>query len=102
MYKKKPNRASQTITLKDGIDSFLNAYKLKPRFSETMAVSIWESLMGQSIAKRTISINVRKGTLFVKLDSAPLKQELNNSKSRIVNLINEEVGVDAIKEIVFL
>lgn len=102
MYKKPKYREAETLNVKEGISALLKAYRLEPRFNETMAVAIWEQLMGQSIAKRTVTLQVRKGVMYIKLSSAPLKQELSTSKKRIVDLINQEIGAEAISEIVFL
>ena len=40
--------------------------------------------------------------LFVRLTSAPLKHELVMAKTRVMELINAEVGETVIKEVVFL
>lgn len=100
MYKKEPKNDPKSI--KEGINAFLKANKLSARFSETMAVALWEELMGQSVAKRTELIQVRQKTLYVRLSSAPLKQELGLLKDQIKARLNEEVGEDVISEIVFL
>ncbi len=100
MYKKKPKNDPKSV--KEGISAFLKANKLSARFNETMAVALWEELMGQSVAKRTELIQIRQKTLFVRLSSAPLKQELSLLKDQIRKRLNEEVGEDVVSEIVFL
>jgi hypothetical protein len=46
-------------------------------------------------------LNIRKKTLFVKLDSSALKNELSFSKERIIKSLNDEVGEVVIDKIVF-
>ncbi len=60
----------------------------------------WEEMMGKLIAKHTTKITIRKGKLHIFLDSAVLKEELNYSKSKIMELVNEKLGRDAVAEVV--
>ena len=100
MYKKEPKNDPKSI--KEGINAFLKANKLSARFSEAMAVALWEETMGPSVAKRTELIQVRQKTLFVRLSSAPLKQELLLLKDQIKGKLNEQIGKEVLSEIVFL
>ena len=61
----------------------------------------WENVVGKMISKHTIKLNIRKKTLFVKLDSSALKNELSFSKERIIKSLNDEVGEVVIDKIVF-
>jgi hypothetical protein len=47
-------------------------------------------------------VYVSKGKLFVRLTSAPLKQELVMAKTRVLELLNAEVGSEAVTEVIFL
>lgn len=95
-------RKADGAPLKDCIAELLDAYKLRGKLSQTQIISSWGKLMGPSISKRTTDLFFRDNTLFVKLSSAPLKQELQISKSKLIKMLNEEVGVSLIDDIVFL
>jgi hypothetical protein len=58
--------------------------------------------MGKGIALKTKEIYFQDKKLFVNLTSAPLKHELIMSKTRVIEMINEEIGRDFIQEVVFL
>ncbi len=88
--------------MKEAIDAFLNTFKLKKKFNETYLVAYWEQMMGKSIASRTEKIFVHNRTLFLKISSAPLRQELMMAKTRLVELINSEIGEDTVDEVVFI
>lgn len=58
--------------------------------------------MGKAVALKTQEIYISNGKLFVRLSSAPLKHELVMAKTRVMELINDEVGETVIKEVIFL
>jgi predicted nucleic acid-binding Zn ribbon protein len=95
-------RNTKAIPLKEAFDSFLKVYNLKSKFSETYLVAYWEKIMGVSIAKRTEKIYIRKGVLFLRISSASLRQELVLAKTKLIKMLNEEMGEEIIKEIVFI
>ncbi len=88
--------------MKDAIDAFLNSFKLKNKFNETYLVAYWEQIMGKSIATRTEKIYINNRTLFLKVSSAPLRQELAMAKSKLISLINKELGECIVDEVVFI
>jgi predicted nucleic acid-binding Zn ribbon protein len=96
------SRKADVSSLKECIDELLNSYKLKGKLDQTHVMASWEKVMGSPIASRTVSLSFQEKKLFVKLNSAPLKQELSMSKSKIIKLLNENVGANLIDEIIFL
>ncbi|EDM34364.1 hypothetical protein PBAL39_08756 [Pedobacter sp. BAL39] len=95
---RKPN----DITLKEGIGKLLNTYKLKGKFDETSIILLWPELMGKAIANRTTQIYISQGKLFVRLESAVIKNELLMVRTGIIQKLNERAGSEVVKEIVFL
>ncbi|MFT4660266.1 MAG: putative nucleic acid-binding Zn ribbon protein [Patiriisocius sp.] len=89
-------RRSNEQSLGDAIDSFLKQTRLKSRQEELDVIAIWEDVMGSVIAKHTTSIDLRRKILYVKLDSASLRHELNLGKEKVVRMMNEKVGSDVI------
>ena len=66
------------------------------------SIGIWQELMGPTIASRTDRMFIKKKTLYVNINSAPLKQELNMSKTKVLKLINEKMGIEVIEDAKFL
>ena len=95
-------RKADTISLKDSIDAMLQAYKLNGKLSEVQLVSSWEKIMGKAISLKTQEVFVRNRKLYVRLTSAPLKHELNMAKTKVVTLINSEMGSQVIDDVIFL
>ncbi|WP_225986505.1 DUF721 domain-containing protein [Rufibacter sp. LB8] len=95
-------RKADTISLKDSIDAMLKAYKLNGKINEVQLVASWEKIMGKAISLKTQEVFVRNRKLFVRLSSAPLKHELNMAKTKVITLINSEMGQEVIDDVVFL
>ena len=102
MYNKYESRKSEVFTLKEAVQDLLNTYRLKDRFDEAQLIASWEKIMGAPIAKRTNKIFIRNKVMFVELKSAPLKHELNQSKSKVLNLFRQEFGHEIVKEVIFM
>jgi predicted nucleic acid-binding Zn ribbon protein len=86
--------------LADAIDAYMKALRLDDKYYETKIRESWESSVGKTIAKHTTDLHLKRGTLFVHLDSAPLKQELSYHKDRLRSVINESLSKSAVLEIV--
>ena len=86
--------------LKDSIKAFLKANNLEDKLMEVKVRPCWEKLMGAGIAGHTTNIALRNKKLYLTFDSAALKQELTYSKSKVIEMMNKELGEDAITEIV--
>ena len=95
-------RNTKSIPMKDAFESFLKVYNLKSKFNETYLVAYWERIMGASIAKRTEKIYIKSGVLFIRLNSAPLSQELLLAKTKLIQLLNTEIGEQVINDEVFI
>ena len=100
--KSKDPRKSEIHKIDSQIQDLLKTFKLDNKYKETELVISWEKIMGKTIAKRTQKIFIKDKKLFVKLNSAPLKSELNMSKSKIMALFFQEFGEAVVDDIIFL
>ena len=89
-------------SLKEAIEQMLKVYRLKRKFDETSLVVAWPEMMGKAIANRTKEIFIRDRKLFVRIESAVIKNELVMMRSNIIEKMNERAGSSIIDEIVFL
>lgn len=86
--------------LGDAIDAYMKALHIDDKYYETKIRESWEEFFGKTIAKHTSEVHLKKGTLFVHLSSAPLKQELSYNKDRMRAVVNENLNRTVVKEIV--
>lgn len=87
-------------SLKEAIDHLLKAYKLDDKMAEKRLIASWDSVMGAMIAKHTKDLSIRNKQLFVTLDSSALRNELSMAKTKIIKMLNDEVGQEVITEVV--
>jgi hypothetical protein len=95
------NRKSNDQSLKEAIDSMLKAFKLDGRVQQVKVIESWERLMGPAVANRTTDIKFYGKKLFVKLNSASLRQDLFQEREKIIKLLNSDAGENVVEEIVF-
>jgi predicted nucleic acid-binding Zn ribbon protein len=69
--------------------------------AESRLMQYWQHSMSPAIARYTSNINIRNRTLYVKLTSAVLKNELMLMREQLLVNLNREVGRKVIDEIVF-
>jgi len=98
----KKSNYKQGETIQEAFEELLASYKIKSKFSEAQVISSWNELMGKTIASRTSRIFIKEKKLFVELTSAPLKQELSNSKERILEIFRENYGEGIITDVILL
>ena len=101
-YKDKfSQRKSDTSSLKEAIDAMIDTYKLRGKFDENKLIAAWEGMMGKPISRRTEKIFVKDKVLFVKLNSAPLRQELTISKVKVLEIIHREFDKEMVMDVKF-
>lgn len=101
-YKNKySERKSETSSLKEVIESMLDMYKLRGKFDENKLINSWEAMMGKPIARRTDKMYMKDKVLFVKLNSAPLRQELTMSKAKVLEIIHKDFDKNMVIDVLF-
>ena len=63
---------------------------------------VWSNVIGKNVSQYTENIYIKDNTLFLKINSSVLKQELSYGIDKIIENFNEEVGSNEIKKIVFI
>ncbi len=94
-------RTSNEAPLKEVIDRWLKAYKLDGKMKEIEIINAWPELMGTAVAHRTKEISIRNRTLYLKIESSVMRDELAHGKSIIIQRVNEYAGFEIITDIWF-
>ena len=81
------------------INKLLNAYQVKSKFNEVKLRHAWELIMPQAIITRTSNLYFRNETLYIKVISAPLREELTSMESQLIENLNQELGSEIIKRV---
>ncbi|NVK63890.1 MAG: DUF721 domain-containing protein [Flavobacteriales bacterium] len=94
-------RTSNEAPLKEVINRWLKAYGLDKKMKEMDVVNSWEEMMGTAVAHRTKEIKIRNGTLYLKMDSSVMRDELSHGKQVIIQRVNEKAGFQIINDVWF-
>jgi predicted nucleic acid-binding Zn ribbon protein len=70
-------------------------------YEEFRTLQIWDSVVGETIARVTTVERLREGDLFVRVRNPSWRMELNFRKKEITVRLNKEIGRDMVRNIVF-
>lgn len=93
-------RNNSHLNLSEALNEFIQKNKLQKGIDKVDARDAWAKLMGNGVNNYTTSIELRNQTLFVSLSSSVLRQELSMGTSKIIKMLNDELGKDLIKKLV--
>lgn len=75
-----------------GIEKKLNEYR---------AVTEWEAIVGEHIARESSAVRISQGVLVVRVRTSTWRNELTLRKKEIMQKINDTLGGKIVKEIRF-
>jgi hypothetical protein len=84
----------------EALRNFLNKSNLKNGLRAVQIESIWEEVMGKTIARYTDKIQIINATLFIYTSIGALKQELIYQKPKIIERINEALQEKVITDVI--
>jgi hypothetical protein len=87
-------------SLSEALNAFIKENKLQKGIDKVMVRKAWEKIMDNGVNNYTTAIELRNETLYVSLSSSVLREELSHGKSKIIDMINEELNKDLVKNIV--
>ena len=85
-------RDNDTNKLKDLIPQMLQENKLQKGMDQMQVKEVWSQVMGKGVANYTESVSIKHQTLWVKLSSSALREELQYGQDKIITLLNESLG----------
>lgn len=95
-------KKDSSIHIKDALKKYLKEEKIDQRFNEKKLITMWSEMMGTPIASRTTGLFIKNKILFVKLSSAPLKQELTLAKAKVLELLETKMGEKIVEDVRFM
>ena len=92
----KPERSLKMV-----LTSLFNQYSNENGVSATRVQAVYRQTMGAYISNHTKKIYVKNNVLFLYIDVPSLRHELSLGKIKLINILNETLGEQQIKEIKF-
>jgi hypothetical protein len=93
-------RKKNNLSIGEALQEFISTNKLQKGIDKVLVKEAWVKLMGNGVNNYTTQIELQNSTLFVSLSSSVLREELSLGKSKIIALLNEELGREVITKIV--
>jgi len=93
-------RKNDNLNMGEALQEFIKANKLGKGMDRVNVKEAWVKLMGNGVNNYTTAVELRNDTLFVSLSSSVLREELSHGKSRIIVMLNEELGKELVKKMV--
>ncbi len=95
------SKKSNVKKISSVISDIINQDQLVEGINNIKVINSWKKIAGKNILSYVTKINFINGNLYVKLKSAPLRNELNFNKERFLNQINEDLKNKIVKKIIF-
>jgi hypothetical protein len=95
-------RQNEYLSLKNLMGEVLKENNLSKGMKKISIEENWASLMGNGVVSYTQEVTLKGTTLYVKLNSSVLREELSYGKEKIRAMMNEALGKEEIKKIMFL
>lgn len=73
---------------------------MREKMDELNISTAWDEIVGAMVARHTMSLRLRRGKLVVRVDSAPLRQELSFMREALKEILNKRAGRIVVEEII--
>jgi len=82
------------------IKKLLKKQNLKVRLEELNVLDYSKEVLGKNLMKYITDLSIEKNTLFIKVNSSVVRNELSYQKTNLRKRINKKTGKEFLKEIV--
>ena len=86
--------------IKNLLDIFLKKNNLEKGLLDLEVKRAWHELMDNGVSNYTTDVSLKNKTLYIKLSSPALKEELSYGKEKLMKLINERFKKKIVQKIV--
>ncbi|WP_396191562.1 DUF721 domain-containing protein [Flavobacterium sp.] len=93
-------RTSNESSISDVLQQFIQVNRLEAGMDKIDVEQAWKNLMGNGVNSYTQEVILKGTTLYVKLTSAVLREELSYGKQKIITMLNEELRKEVVKDLV--
>ena len=93
-------RSFEPQSISEVLEELIDQKNIKQGITKVRVEQAWKTTMGVSVSQYTQEVKFRGSTLFVNLNSAPLREELSYGKEKILRHLNETLGAEIISKLV--
>lgn len=97
-----PNKRNQKeSTLSEVLGQFIEVNRLQAGMNQVSIKDAWFEVMGNGVKSYTKDVVLRGSTLYVSLTSSVLREELSHGRQKIIEMLNEHMRADVVKQLNF-
>jgi len=96
-----PKRHNEHINISDALKEFVETNRLQTGLDKINVADAWVTIMGNGVNSYTTAVKLERNTLYVQLSSSVLREELSYGKEKIIAMLNDALGKNLIKKIIF-
>lgn len=86
-------------SMNKALKAFIKKNHLEEGLDQVRAAEAWSRVMGAGVSNYTLKVRLDGSTLIVYLKSSVLREELSLGATRIIEMMNEDLGRDLIEKI---
>lgn len=98
---KMAKRLNNESPIGDILKEIIQVNNLQSGMDQIAIKEAWLNCMGSGVASYTKNVVLKNSILYLEFTSAVLREELSHGKSKIISMLNEELGRIVIKDILF-
>ncbi|MGJ8745644.1 DUF721 domain-containing protein [Polaribacter sp.] len=95
-------RENDSFSIQDLMKSFIKENNLTKGMQKIKVEETWNNMMGPGVATHTTSVKLQNKSLIIQLNSSVLREELSYGKDKIIKMMNEEIGEEAITKLILV
>jgi len=95
-------RLEKTVCISDELDNFMKYLGMDSRMQELQILNVWNECVGENIAKFSTPVKIERNKLFISVETAVWRYELNVHKHTILEKVNSILKNKNVKDIVFI
>lgn len=97
-----PNKRNQKeSSISEVLNQFIEVNRLQAGMNQINIKDAWFDVMGNGIKSYTQDVVLRGNTLYVSLTSAVVREELSHGRQKIIDMLNEHMRSDVVKQLNF-
>jgi predicted nucleic acid-binding Zn ribbon protein len=93
-------KTNHLFTISEALDLITKDKRMTKGLTESVIKEKWAEMMGKTIADHTTLLYVKDRILYLYFNSSVVKNEVNLSKQKVIEIVNETIGETTITDVI--
>jgi predicted nucleic acid-binding Zn ribbon protein len=93
-------KTNHLFTISEALDLITKDKRMTKGLTESVIKEKWAEMMGKTIAEHTTLLYVKDRILYLYFNSSVIKNEVNLSKQKVIEIVNETIGETTITDVI--